>query len=55
MTPADVKRVANTYLGTGRVVLSVVPEGKSNLASKPEQSIRVTPSATGGQYTMESK
>ena len=41
VTPADVKRVANTYLTKGRVVLSVVPQGKPELASKPEQSQRI--------------
>jgi zinc protease len=41
VTPADVKRVANTYLGEGRIVLSVVPEGKPQLASKPDESKRV--------------
>lgn len=55
VTAADVKRVANTYLGAGRVVLSVVPEGKPDLASKPQLSGKVTASPTGGQYTMESK
>jgi zinc protease len=42
VTAADVKRVANTYLGTGRVVLSVVPSGQVNQAAKPDQSTRVT-------------
>jgi len=39
--PEDVKRVANKYLTTGRVVLSIVPQGKPELASKPEQSQRI--------------
>ena len=55
VTAADVKRVANTYLGLGRVVLSVVPMGKTDLAAKPDISVKVTPSTTGGPYTMESK
>ena len=55
VTAADIKRVANTYLGVGRVVLSVVPMGKTDLAAKPDISIKVTPSTTGGPYTMESK
>jgi len=55
VTASDVKRVANTYLGQGRVILSVVPEGKPNLASKPELSGKVTASSEGGHYTMESK
>ena len=42
MTAADVKRVANKYLTNGRVILSVVPEGKLDQAAKPDQSQRVT-------------
>lgn len=42
VTAADVKRVANTYLTRGRVVLSIVPLGKLDQASKPDQSTRVT-------------
>jgi zinc protease len=41
VTPEDVKRVANKYLGKGRIVLSAVPEGKPELASKPEASQKV--------------
>jgi zinc protease len=41
VTPDDVKRVANKYLTKGRVVLSVVPVGKSDLAAKPEASKKV--------------
>jgi zinc protease len=41
VTAADVKRVANTYLTNGRVVLSVVPIGKTDLASKPADSQKV--------------
>jgi len=41
VTPDDVKRVANKYLGKGRIVLSVVPEGKIELAAKPEASQKV--------------
>ncbi len=41
VTPADVKRVVNKYLTKGRIVLSVVPQGKSELASKPDQSQRI--------------
>jgi zinc protease len=55
ITAADVKRVANTYLGRGRVVLSIVPEGQTNLAAKPEASTRITVGADGGHYIMESK
>ena len=38
VTPADVKRIANKYLTKGRVVLSVVPIGKKEMASKPSES-----------------
>ena len=41
VTPEDVKRVANTYLTAGRVILSVVPVGKIDLAAKPEASQKV--------------
>jgi predicted Zn-dependent peptidase len=37
VTPDDVQRVARQYLTTGRVVLSMVPAGKLELASKPTQ------------------
>ena len=56
VTAADVKRVANTYLSRGRIVLSVVPQGKKDQASKPAESETVTqrrsvqaPSAQGGK------
>jgi zinc protease len=55
VTAADVKRVANTYLGAGRVVLSIVPQGKLDQASKPEASTKVTVSPDGGHYIMENK
>jgi zinc protease len=42
VTAADVKRVANKYLTKGRVVLSVVPTGKLDQASKPAESKKVT-------------
>lgn len=42
VTAAEVKRVANRYLTKGRVVLSVVPLGKKQDASKADQSITVT-------------
>jgi zinc protease len=38
VTQADVKRVGNKYLTKGRVVLSVVPIGKPEMASKPSES-----------------
>ena len=42
VTAADVKRVANQYLTRGRVVLSVVPLGKPDLAAKPGESRKIT-------------
>jgi zinc protease len=42
VTAEDVKRVANKYLTGGRVVLSIVPEGKLDQAARPDQSKRVT-------------
>lgn len=42
VTSADVKRVANKYLTNGRVVLSVVPIGKTDQASKPQASVKVS-------------
>ena len=41
VTAADVKRVARKYLRKGRVVLSVVPLGKADQASKPGESKKV--------------
>ena len=41
VTPADVQRVANKYLTTGRVALSVVPTGQTDQASKPAESTKV--------------
>lgn len=38
VTPDDVKRVANKYLTKGRVVLSIVPMGRTDQASKPADS-----------------
>lgn len=38
VTAADVKRVANQYLTSGRVVLSVVPKGKKDQAAKAAES-----------------
>ena len=42
VTAAQVKQVANKYLTRGRVVLSVVPAGKVDQASKPSESRNVT-------------
>ncbi len=55
VTAANVKRVANRYLGSGRVVLSVVPLGKTELAANPASSRKVTVSPDGGHYIMESR
>ncbi len=41
VTAADVKRVANKYLKSGRVVLSIVPQGRKSDASKAELSQEV--------------
>ena len=41
VTPADVQRVANKYLTTGRIALSVVPMGQTEQASKPAESKKV--------------
>jgi zinc protease len=35
LTPADLQRVAQQYLGSGRVVMSIVPAGRFDLISKP--------------------
>jgi len=53
VTAADVKRVANTYLGPNRVVLSIVPLGKVDMAAKAEASTKVTVSPDGARYIME--
>jgi zinc protease len=53
VTATDVKRVANRYLTPGRVVLSIVPQGKLDLAAQPDRSTRVTVSPDGGHYIME--
>jgi len=55
VTAADVQRVANSYLGPGRVVLSIVPLGKPDQAAKPGQSRKVSVSPDGGHYIMEAK
>jgi zinc protease len=55
VTPADVQRVANKYLGPGRVVLSVVPLGKLDQASKPDASSKISVASDGGHYIREAK
>jgi zinc protease len=52
VTPADVKRVANKYLVAQRVVLSVVPTGKPEQASKAAASTSVTVAPDGGHYIL---
>ena len=42
VTAADVKRVANKYLGKSRIVLSNVPIGKRDMASHADKSTVVT-------------
>jgi len=42
VTGADVKRVASSYLSRSRIVLSVVPKGKKDQASKAAESETVT-------------
>ena len=42
VTTADVKRVANQYLSGSRIVLSVVPKGKRDQASKAAESEAVS-------------
>jgi zinc protease len=50
VTAADVQRVAQQYLGVGRVVLSMVPKGKLDLISEPTVAYtNVTPSVEGGR------
>ena len=46
VTAADVRRVANQYLTDRRVVLSVVPMGRPEMAAKPEASVKATTGTT---------
>jgi zinc protease len=55
VTAADVKRVANKYLTPGRVVLSIVPVGKKDQASKPAASTTVTQNTTTKTNSSEAK
>jgi zinc protease len=48
VTVADVKRVANTYLTGNRIVLSVVPPGQTDKASKAGRSLVVMGAKQGG-------
>ena len=45
--------VGHLNLGAGRVVLSFVPEGKTDLAARPDASRKVTVAADGGHYTLQ--
>jgi zinc protease len=49
VTAADVQRVANKYLTDGRMVMSMVPAGKLDMASKPDKPYtNVTPARPVG-------
>jgi zinc protease len=49
VTAADVKRMANSYLGANRIVLSAVPMGKRAMASNAEKSTPITSSFASKQ------
>ena len=49
VTAADVKRVATQYLGSNRIVLSVVPKGKRDQASKSTESETVSLMLSGAK------
>jgi zinc protease len=55
VSAADVKRVVNKYLGGGRVVLSIVPVGKKDQASKPEKSTTVSDRSKGATSAVGTK
>ena len=48
VTAADVRRVAAEYLTDRRIVLSVVPQGKPEMAAKPEASVKATTATPSG-------
>jgi zinc protease len=48
VTAADIRRVANKYLTKGRIVLSVVPPGQTDKASKAAESTIITGPKKGG-------
>jgi zinc protease len=52
VTTADVKRVAAQYLGGNRIVLSVVPKGKKDQASKSTESEIVSMALSGAKGGM---
>jgi zinc protease len=52
VTAADVRRVANRYFVPQRVVLSVVPVGKTDQASNAAASTIVTVAPDGGHYIL---
>jgi zinc protease len=55
VTAADVRRVANRYLGAGRVALSIVPLGKPEAAANAATSTLVTVAPDGGHYILGTK
>ena len=55
VTAADVKRVANRYLTAGRAVVSIVPLGKPELASRAESSTKIIVAPDGGHYITGSR
>jgi zinc protease len=55
VTAADVKRVANKYFTPQRVIVSIVPQGKTADAARASESKKVTVSADGGHYIVEGK
>jgi predicted Zn-dependent peptidase len=52
ITADEVKRAAQKYFGPNRVVLSIVPVGKPELAATPERSTKVVVGADGGHYNL---
>ncbi|MFI5256913.1 MAG: hypothetical protein ACHQRK_06600, partial [Gemmatimonadales bacterium] len=55
VTAADVSRVANRYLVPGRAVVSIVPLGKPELASKAAVSSKIVVAPDGGHYISGSR
>ena len=53
VTAADVKRVAEKYLGAPRVTLSIVPQGKADQAAGADRCTKVTVAPDGGHYLLE--
>ncbi len=55
VTAADIKRVANKYLIANRVLVSIVPMGKPELASHADKSTKVTVAPDGAHYILGTK